>query len=95
MEDVLQRVLAKQEIYELSCRYSRGLDRLDGCHPPVVDERIDLARQPGHALRPVRRIHGGNHRDSQSVGRAQHPALVVQDPRGDPARHRRVVVVVG
>ncbi|MDE0756652.1 MAG: nuclear transport factor 2 family protein [Pseudomonadales bacterium] len=29
MEDVLQRVVAKQEIYELSCRYSRGLDRLD------------------------------------------------------------------
>ena len=25
----LEQLLAKQEIYELACRYSRGLDRLD------------------------------------------------------------------
>lgn len=29
MNDKLETLLAKQEIYELSCRYSRGLDRLD------------------------------------------------------------------
>lgn len=29
MNDQLETLLAKQEIYELACRYSRGLDRLD------------------------------------------------------------------
>lgn len=29
MRDQLEQHLAKQEIYELSCRYMRGLDRLD------------------------------------------------------------------
>jgi len=29
MDETVQRVIAKQAIYELSCRYSRGLDRLD------------------------------------------------------------------
>ena len=29
MDEALQKVVAKQDIYELSCRYSRGLDRLD------------------------------------------------------------------
>jgi len=29
MDDRLEALLAKQEIYELSCRYMRGLDRLD------------------------------------------------------------------
>jgi len=28
-DEALHRVIAKQAIYELSCRYSRGLDRLD------------------------------------------------------------------
>lgn len=29
MDDKLELLLAKQEIYELACKYSRGLDRLD------------------------------------------------------------------
>ena len=29
MNDTIEQYLAKQEIYELSCRYMRGLDRLD------------------------------------------------------------------
>ena len=29
MDDKIATLLAKQEIYELACRYSRGLDRLD------------------------------------------------------------------
>lgn len=30
MTDRIEEYLAKQDIYELSCRYMRGLDRLDG-----------------------------------------------------------------
>ena len=30
MSDRMEALLAKQDIYELSCRYMRGLDRLDG-----------------------------------------------------------------
>lgn len=30
MSDRIERYLAKQDIHELSCRYMRGLDRLDG-----------------------------------------------------------------
>ncbi len=30
MSDRMETYLAKQDIYELSCRYMRGLDRLDG-----------------------------------------------------------------
>ncbi len=29
MSDAIEALIAKQEIYELSCRYMRGLDRLD------------------------------------------------------------------
>jgi len=29
MSEALETLLAKQELYELACRYSRGLDRLD------------------------------------------------------------------
>ena len=29
MSERIETLLAKQEIYELACRYSRGLDRLD------------------------------------------------------------------
>ena len=32
MNDRIETLLAKQEIYELACRYSRGLDRLDAEH---------------------------------------------------------------
>ena len=29
MSEALERVIAKSEIYDLSCKYMRGLDRLD------------------------------------------------------------------
>ena len=43
MSAALQRLLDKQEIYEVLCRYCRGIDRLDeplvrSCyHPDAVD----------------------------------------------------------
>ena len=29
MSEALERVIAKSEIYDLSCKYMRGIDRLD------------------------------------------------------------------